>query len=624
MSQLTMVLARGVSKRGQVTLFVVIAIIIVVGIALFFILKDKYSNIDYLDKEVQPVYESFISCLEGTLDEGIQILGYQGGYIGLPEFVPGSIYRPTSSQLDLFGQPVAYWSYISGNNLASEQVPTKESMEDELSNYIEERLEMCDLSEYKSQGIFTYIGDGNAVVDINSERVSLKITNPLNIYTESETYTLESHEITVDSKLGKFYDLAIKTYELERKTYFLENYALDALWTSSPVIGVDITCEPKVFVDEIIQENLSNALSTNIAYLKLKGNYYTLNSDLNKYFVVDLGNSVDEEVNFMYSTSWPTKIEITGDHIVTPVGIQQGLEILGFCYVPYHLVYDIDFPVMIQFMDDDFIFQFPVVVSIKDNEILNLSKSTGGVSLNDEVCEIKNNELKVYTYDYELNPIETRLQYECMNSLCEIGSTKSDGVDSYFEGAVPGCVNGKVIASADGYLSTTYTVEDPSTSVVNLLLEKKYSLMLDTGSQDRSTIYFNGEDYATTVSCPQQKTVDLVEGRYNVSMITYSSTTITLSQVQNEVCVDVPINTVGELFDITEKQCYPIENPQTEIDLAVIGGGSLSNIYITESELKRAATIKILGEEFEKPSSIEDLQENYLLLESAKLDMEVL
>ena len=622
MCKMSMVLARGVSKRGQVTLFIIIALIIVVGIALFFVLKNQYSGASSLDKEIQPIYDSYTTCLESILEQGINIMGYQGGYIELPEFVAGSSYRPTSSQLDFFGQPVAYWYYISGNNIVKEQVPTESSMEEQLADYLSERLDSCKFEEYNQAGYDTYIGEGEVSVTISDSSVEASIENPFNIYTEDETFTISSHEISVDSKLGEFYNLAKETYDYERETQFLENYALDALWTSSPVVGVNFSCEPLVFSDAEIVSNLKDSLSANIGSIKLEGDYYTLSNKLNEYFVVDIGEDVNENVVFRYSPNWTTRVAIEGDRIVNPVGLEEGLEILGFCYAPYHLVYDLDFPVLIQFFDDDFIFQFPIAVIIQNNDVLNISSSEVNQNLNDPICDTLNSELKIYTYDYELEPVETSLQFRCISALCEIGETTLSNGDAVFDGAVPSCVNGKVIASAEGYLTKEVYVNSLEDDSVNLLLKKYYPLSLSLNKDYLSVITFEGEDYSTVVNYPSSEEVELVEGYYNISVISYVDTSIELSDTPTEICVDSSDNVYdSSLFGLTSENCYTVENPVTEVNMAVVGGGSIDNYYITESELKGGNSISLSVDEYEVPSSLEELQENYLLLDTSKLSV---
>ena len=42
-------------------------------------------------------------------------------------------------------------------------------------------------------------------------------------------------------------------------------------------------------------------------------------------------------------------------HMAEPVGNQEGMGMLGFCYVAYHFVYDLAYPVLVQvYYEDEF------------------------------------------------------------------------------------------------------------------------------------------------------------------------------------------------------------------------------------------------------------------------------
>ena len=86
------------------------------------IFKDKLTG-QKIPASIQPIYTTFLSCLEEDALVGVDILMSQGGYINLPVFEPGSAYMPFSSQLNFIGNPIPYWYYVSGNNIEKEQVP---------------------------------------------------------------------------------------------------------------------------------------------------------------------------------------------------------------------------------------------------------------------------------------------------------------------------------------------------------------------------------------------------------------------------------------------------------------------------------------------------------------------
>jgi len=285
---------------------------------------------------------------------------------------------------------------------------------------------------------------------------------------------------------------------------------------------------------------------------------------------------------------------------------------MGLCYVPYHLVYDISFPVMIQFYDADELFQFPVSVIIDNSQPREaLPPTFGDVSLEDEVCKYQNADLLVYTYDSGLNPIEARLQFKCLGSICEIGETEVVGDDAIFDGYAPQCVNGFVVASADGYANGKYQISTNSESVANIVLKKEYELGLDLGDiSGMAMVSFVGEDYSATVMYPESEEITLVEGEYNVSVYVYEDSSLHLDGYSDRMCVDVPVSGVGGLLGLEEEKCYDVDVPGMDVEMAVVGGGS-STEYIAESMLSDSVELNLNVPLFNRPTSLDSLQKNY-------------
>ena len=78
------------NRKGQVTLFIILALVIVAGIAAYFLLSGTLAPTTQIPEEFQPVYNAYTTCLQDALRSGISVLEGQGGYIYLPDFEPGS------------------------------------------------------------------------------------------------------------------------------------------------------------------------------------------------------------------------------------------------------------------------------------------------------------------------------------------------------------------------------------------------------------------------------------------------------------------------------------------------------------------------------------------------------
>jgi hypothetical protein len=601
------------NRRGQVTLFIIIAIIVVVGILSYFFLRDRIGGVD-IPVEFVPVYEYYLNCLEETSRQGISLLGEQGGYIETPEFEPGSSYMPFSSQLDFLGQGVPYWMYVSGNNLLKEQVPTKKGMERELGEYLGSRVQDCDFTNFELAGFDVYVDEGIATTSINDFNVKVEVSSRITMFRGNSSAIVSNHNLEVDSKLGRFYKLALDVFNFEKSDAFLEKYAVDVMRLYAPVDGAEISCAPKIFVDEEIREDIVEGLVSNVPVLKLKGDYYDLTSKEQEYFVTDIGYDVKENVNFMYSPDWPTRIEIYGDKVAKPIGLQEGLGILGFCYLPYHLVYDINFPVMVQFYDTEELFQFPVAVIVDKSHARSALPTTSGALIESKVCEFKNQEVEVYTYDVDLNPVEAQISFKCLDSVCQIGDTAFVGDEAILVGGFPQCVNGFIVASAEGYKDAKYQISTNEEGIANIVMDKKYEIGLDLGNVGKAIVSFSSDEYSTTILYPDMNSVELVEGYYDIKVYVHDTSSLKFPGINERRCVDIPAGGVSGFLGAETEKCFDYNIPPVDIDFALVGGGSTKE-YITVEQLKYSNEININVPLFGPPRSLEDLQENNILVE---------
>ena len=603
-------------SKGQTTIFIIIAILIVAVFAGFFIFRDKIS-ISRIPASMQPIYTSFLSCLEEDALVGIDILMSQGGYIEIPEFEPGSAYMPFSSQLNFLGNPIPYWYYVSGNNIEKEQVPSKKYMETELEDFIEQRISECSFDNYYDSGYTIYSEAPKASVEIQDKDIEINLKMDLTIEKDDETVLVKDHRVVTNSKLGKLYDSAIKVYEEEQSKLFLEEYAIDTLRLYAPVDGVELSCSPEVWNAEEVFDELYEAIEINTLALKSKGNS-------NDYFVVDL--PVNEDVRFLASQNWPHNFEVNPSEgvfmIANPVGNQAGLGVLGFCYVSYHYVYNVKYPVLVQVYEDDEIFQFPMAVIIQGNNPREPLEGEAVDYEDTEFCDNKNTLMEINIYDSNLIPVQAEISYECFGNTCSIGKTSSNGV---LEAEFPQCINGYIVAKADGFEETKYLYSVIESDDVHIVIDRIYNrdvdLKLDWDSYNgEAIISFVSDDLTKTIVYPDTKTVELSEGDYDINVYIYQDSSLELEESTYEECIEIPRIGLGGIIGLTQEKCFEITLPSQIVSSALAGGGK-EIYYITEYELQNSDTIEINAESLSKPTSLEQLQENYMLFETKGLDI---
>lgn len=617
-------------KRGQVTIFVIISILIVAGVVLFFTLSEGIS-LRKIPKDFTPVYNSFQTCVKEKTQQGIDILERQGGYIYLPEY--RDTVGPFSSWFYFSGTSIPYWSYTQGG-VEFEQIPSKQHMENDLETYIQDHVQECSFEDYEDRGFDINMGDSSdASVNVKNKNVEVDLNMDLYIKSQNNSVSVDDHEVVVDSKLGNLYDSAKKIYEKEKQERFLEKYGIDVLRLYAPVDGIRLQCSPLTWNADNVFNDLENALETNIMALSSGGKF----QNKNKYFNLDLG--IENNARFLNSQNWEHSFEVVpseGNKLISqPVGNNQALGALGFCYNAYHFVYDAKYPVLIQVYDSENpyegeSFQFPLGVVIKGNKPREPLNGSASDVVAPEVCEYRNTNMTISTYDRNGKPVDSKVSIECVNTKCNLGETGEDGI---LNTQVPQCVNAQLVANAKGFKTSEMQYSTLEGGSVNLILRPLHKLDLEVLINGREAseyseeeisrimIYFDSEEHSQTLIYPQEKTVSLAEGEYSVEVYVYGNASMSLHQsIQNEsieYCLDVSHSIAGS---IPGQKCFEVDSPDLINSNALVGGGK-KDYSISNSKLQKSDKITLRVNKFETPDSLGGLQRNYELLENKQLKL---
>lgn len=611
-------------KKAQVAIYIIIAAVIVGLIAGFYALRGVILP-TAISPELTPAFDYYQQCIEQEARNAIDLAGSQGGHIYAGEYIPGSDYAPFSSQLNFLGFPVPYWYYQSGNGLIKENLPTKSSIESEISRYISENLnENCNFESLIERGFEITAAEPAVKTSISDSEVSVDVTANVIVKKNEASAAKTSHSAEITSKLGTLYNSAKLIYDEERENAFLENYSIDTLYLYAPVTGVEISCAGKIWKTRDVVEELKSGLEANIGAIKLDGNYYSLAKNENKYFVVNI--PTEQQVNFLYSRQWPTKVEVYGADnelmIAKPVGAEQGMGIMGFCYSPYHFVYDVKYPVMVQIFEGTEVFQFPLVVIIDKNMprqavLSEIPEEEEEV----DICQFNTQDIYVNVYDINLNKVDANISYICFNQQCNLGAT-TDGV---FSGKAPACVNGYLNVKSEGYGEKRQLFSSNSEGSADVIIDREYevNVELEVGGRPFSgtaIVVFDGAKSVST-ALPNNEKIKISEGLYNVTVYAYANSSLTIPASTKTQCSEVAKGGVLGLFGATEERCFDITIPETKLEAALIGGGK-SEIYILPSDLEKGA-LKLKVDSLPTPNSIEELQSNYLVFDAMEVVLDI-
>lgn len=602
------------NNRGQIAIFVIVAAVIVGAIIVFFAVRGNL-GISGVPAELQPVFDRHLGCIEDATSKAVGIAGLQGGRIYSGDYEPGSDYAPFSSKLDFLGVSVPYWMHLSANGILKEDVPTKKEIETEIGRYVDEQLEGCDFSDFYEQGFGIELGTPRTSVVVNQGSVDVQVNRRISVSRGESSAQVSTQKSSYSSKFGEFYSIATELYSLEQRELFLENYSVDALRSYVPVDGVEVTCAPKIWKTQETIDELREALSSNIGAIQFanKGGYFYIK------------NPVNANVQLIYDKSWPSSIEVTpADELMVahPVGNDAALGAMGFCYVPYHFVYDVNFPVMFQIYDGLDLFQFPVSVIIDNNVPRNAVSSGLGYEEQPDVCSFRNSEAKIRTYDVGLNPINADVSFQCFDSLCSLGNTDDGELDA----KLPACVNGIVIARSEGYRTRRALFSSNTEREIDLILDREHEVQVELTMDGRpiggtAVIQFVGQNERASMAYPDSSSVVLAEDLYNISVLVYGNSSIVIPASTKTECQDVPRTGIAGFFGSTREQCFDISLPETRIDYALLGGGN-SVEYLFERDLERGI-IKIDVPSTASPSSLEQVQYSFEAVRSARAEVTI-
>ena len=192
------------NKGGQLTIFIIVGILIVVGIALFFFLSTDLGKEIIGRGETNP--ETFLkSCIEDKTKESVFILSEQGGYIENPlnisfMFEGEGVYKEISY--------LCYNEFVPGVCLVLEG-DLKGHLESEIKTYIEKDVitcfdELIRKKEKEADNVRVRYEEGDFEVDLESGKIIIDINGELDLTKSGESFILQDFKIIITSG---FYEL---------------------------------------------------------------------------------------------------------------------------------------------------------------------------------------------------------------------------------------------------------------------------------------------------------------------------------------------------------------------------------------------------------------------------------
>lgn len=412
------------SKRGQVTVFIIVGIVILFAFAgiLYFnksVVQERITAegdpiLAQALQEFVPLQSYTENCLNQIGRRGLRILGEQGGYIYPNIMGEYSAINPTDADgIDLEPAKVPYWHYNPEPNNANKitfsslqpklyAVDDPEmSIEAQLGRYVDEKLTAC-LNGYEP-----FLGSGFSVQIISDAKTEVRVGEStvnflLNLEVDAAKgeaqHDFDMFFMKIELPLKKYYELASSITTAEQNYSFLEKQGLDLVQVYSgfdlhklpPTSGATFDIIPTLFWNTLeVEAKMKEMLMAHVPLLRLasSNNFYRY-----EYPAVDLSGLYQQTYDNMILPLDGKSQDITFDYfdwnlylntndemgVIKPTHVSTPqlsfLPSAPFATQAYSTLYDVSYPVLVTIHDpqvldkEGYSFQIALEANIRNNE----------------------------------------------------------------------------------------------------------------------------------------------------------------------------------------------------------------------------------------------------------------
>ena len=184
--------------KGQVTIFIIVAVLIIAIVILFFSFRGKIQKENPETAQIQNFVQE---CLDETSEFAVFDIAEKGGYED-----PSKI-----SSTVVFNTPY----YLKDNKIL---MPSREKIQEEISKYVVKQMDFC-IDEFALFPGYN-IAEGKIIAEskIEPERVLVDINYPLTIIKSDSRFKLEDFNSEIPARFGIVYD-AITEFIIQSKNY---------------------------------------------------------------------------------------------------------------------------------------------------------------------------------------------------------------------------------------------------------------------------------------------------------------------------------------------------------------------------------------------------------------------
>jgi len=504
-------------RKGQVTVFIIIGIVILFTFAAILYLTqtsvkddlsiDANTIISSAPAQFNSIKLFTENCISSVAKTGLVLLGQQGGYI-YPDLV-GEFSQTKVTEADgltMGSSSIPYWFY---NNVPNEgegivftslqpDLSVKDnpemSIEAQLARYVQENIVEC-LGKYEvfEQQAFVFdLNENKRTVEtkITDNSVNFLLEMPFEVSKGGVDGSFSKFFVKVPINLKHYYEVADQITTAQKEYSFLERQGMELISVYSakdsqklaPISDVGYQLFSPYSWHEIdLEKKIKDLLTSYVPLLQFLGSrnfYYTTfpEGNLLAQAVVDnmvltLQGADDVNVNFDYF-GWDVYFDVNSDDrgMVKPVHTFINYQVLNFGHQQYETHYDVSYPVLVTVKDESGIDGKPYsFVFALESNIRNNAPAESGEFLEKyprKIASLACNEehrdtglLKTVVVDsFTKEPVDlVRLGFTIpQQAECEMGFTDGTGE---LETEYPSTYGGVINFIKEDYLTNFYPID---------------------------------------------------------------------------------------------------------------------------------------------------------------------
>ena len=503
------------SRKGQVTVFIIIGIVLLfVSAGIILITKkvtveditaEGQATVSSVPQVFQPIQSFTNDCLSKIVKEAVILIGEQGGYMDTKGKYNSN--NPTDSDgVELGDVKVPYWLYNSKKNADNiiqftslkpklhDEEDGKMSLESQIASYVKKNVDLC-INNYKSfdnQGFkIQVLKEKDVVVKVGSTSVNTWLNMDVRAEKGSASQEFEQFFDKTDVPLKKLFLIAEEITDLENNFTFLEKNMMGLIVSYGgvdnsklpPTEALTFDMVPKAFwpVTDVKTKIKSLLLSYVPLMRAFESNNYqrfefpegVLNPMFQQNYdnmIIPINNVKGINVNFDYF-GWEPYIDLNDAGGVVKSN-DAGASYGPFSFYTNHFYtsYDVSYPVLITLNDpntfngEGYNFVFALEANIRNNEPVKNNEELSPPVVDSEESMLCDKD------KWDTEPIKSKVIDSSTRKplagvqvtfsipgqgTCLMGSTNAEGI---YEGPYPAVYGGLNKYAKESYLGTSYSI----------------------------------------------------------------------------------------------------------------------------------------------------------------------